>query len=191
MSQSTTVNPMITDAVTQANTKVVGEAPAMAMATIYQTIAHATSLALENAVSAQSQQFVISQAATAEAVTMMFSLNAATCAPLANEAFAAGSAKVQAASFGGINSQITDAVNQTLQAVLGSAGDFSYAVRSASEAMQATLNEISAANYQSALHTLQLAATATCLRLMLADPTQAEVYGEVLNSIRRLGQTQV
>jgi len=35
-----TVNSQITDAVTQTNVKVVAEAPAMAMGSIYQTMAH-------------------------------------------------------------------------------------------------------------------------------------------------------
>ncbi|MCO2331148.1 R body protein RebB-like protein, partial [Pseudomonas aeruginosa] len=37
MSFPTAVNDQITDAVTQSNVKVVGEAPAMALGTIYQT----------------------------------------------------------------------------------------------------------------------------------------------------------
>ena len=34
-----TVAPMITDSVTQVNTKILGDAPAQAMATLYQTAA--------------------------------------------------------------------------------------------------------------------------------------------------------
>ena len=42
MAFPTAVNDHITDAVTQTNVKVIGEAPAMAMGTIYQSMAHAT-----------------------------------------------------------------------------------------------------------------------------------------------------
>ena len=56
MSFPTAVNDQITDAVTQSNVKVVGEAPAMALGTIYQTMAHSTGILFENAVSAQQQQ---------------------------------------------------------------------------------------------------------------------------------------
>lgn len=44
MSNNTPVNDQITDAVTQTNVKVIGEAPAMAMGNIYQTAAHSTGL---------------------------------------------------------------------------------------------------------------------------------------------------
>ncbi|MGH6872270.1 MAG: RebB family R body protein, partial [Rhizomicrobium sp.] len=44
-----TVNSQITDAVTQANVKVVGEGPAEAVSVEVQAMAHATGLAMENA----------------------------------------------------------------------------------------------------------------------------------------------
>ena len=40
MALPTPVNGMITDAITQANVKVLGDAPAMAMGAIYQSLAH-------------------------------------------------------------------------------------------------------------------------------------------------------
>ena len=40
MAYVTAVNAQITDAVTQTNVKVIGDAPAMAMGTIYQSLAH-------------------------------------------------------------------------------------------------------------------------------------------------------
>ncbi|WP_170869465.1 RebB family R body protein, partial [Pseudomonas aeruginosa] len=63
MSFPTAVNDQITDAVTQSNVKVVGEAPAMALGTIYQTMAHSTGILFENAVSAQQQQNALALAA--------------------------------------------------------------------------------------------------------------------------------
>ncbi|MEN1696009.1 RebB family R body protein, partial [Pseudomonas aeruginosa] len=42
MSFPTAVNNQITDAVTQSNVKVIGEAPAMALGSIFQTMAHST-----------------------------------------------------------------------------------------------------------------------------------------------------
>ncbi|VEB41493.1 Killing trait [Chromobacterium violaceum] len=55
MAFPTAVNSQITDAVTQSNVKVVGEAPAMAMGSIYQSLAHSTGILFENAVSASSK----------------------------------------------------------------------------------------------------------------------------------------
>ncbi len=43
------VNPDVTDAVTQANIKVLGEAPALALGLLYQTIGTASGLELEDA----------------------------------------------------------------------------------------------------------------------------------------------
>lgn len=70
-----TVNATITDAVTQANVKVVAEAPAMAMGAIYQTMAHSTGLMFENSVVAQNQQNILSQAATTQGVMQIYSVD--------------------------------------------------------------------------------------------------------------------
>lgn len=53
MAFPTAVNDQITDAVTQANVKVLGDAPAVAMGALYQTIAQATGIAAQNAVAHQ------------------------------------------------------------------------------------------------------------------------------------------
>ncbi|RPL85467.1 RebB family R body protein [Pseudomonas aeruginosa] len=77
MSFPTAVNDQITDAVTQSNVKVVGEAPAMALGTIYQTMAHSTGILFENAVSAQQQQNALAQAASNMGVMQIYSLDTA------------------------------------------------------------------------------------------------------------------
>lgn len=69
------VSRQITDAVTQSNVKVVGEAPAMAMGSIYQTAAHSTGLMFENAVNAQNQQNILAQTATTQGVMQIYSLD--------------------------------------------------------------------------------------------------------------------
>ncbi|RXM39474.1 antirepresssor protein RebB [Chryseobacterium sp. CH21] len=69
------VNEQITDAVTQSNVKVVAESPAMAIANVYQTAAHSTGIMFENAVSAQNQQNVVTQAATTQGIAQIYSLD--------------------------------------------------------------------------------------------------------------------
>ncbi len=69
------VNDQITDAVTQSNVKVVAEAPAMAMGTVYQTMAHSTGLMFENSVNSQNQQNILGQTATTQGVMQIFSLD--------------------------------------------------------------------------------------------------------------------
>ncbi|MEQ9564431.1 MAG: RebB family R body protein, partial [Pseudomonadales bacterium] len=68
MADNTPVNGMITDAVTQANVKVMGDAPAMAMGSLYQSLAHSHGILYENAVSTQQQVGISSQAATNQGV---------------------------------------------------------------------------------------------------------------------------
>lgn len=70
-----TVSSQITDAVTQSNVKVVGEAPAMAMGSIYQTMAHSTGLMFENSVNAQNQQNILAQTATTQGVMQIYSMD--------------------------------------------------------------------------------------------------------------------
>jgi hypothetical protein len=71
---------MVTDAVTQSNVKVVAEAPAMAMATMYQTMAHSTGILFENAVAAQQQQNILAQAAVNQGVMQIYSLDTTAAA---------------------------------------------------------------------------------------------------------------
>ncbi len=60
----TSVNPQVTDAITQTNVKVLAEAPAMAMGSLYQTIGNSVAMAAANAVYAQQQANVTYQAAS-------------------------------------------------------------------------------------------------------------------------------
>ena len=75
MSFPTSVNDQITDAVTQSNVKVLGEAPAMALGSVYQTMAHSTGILFENAISAQQQQNTLTQAAANMGVMQIYSVD--------------------------------------------------------------------------------------------------------------------
>ena len=81
------VNAQITDAVSQSNVKVLGDAPAMALGNLYQAISQTIALAAGNAVTAQQQSNVIYQAATTMGVTSLYSLGTAA-AGQASEAIA-------------------------------------------------------------------------------------------------------
>ncbi|UHO39484.1 RebB family R body protein [Chryseobacterium capnotolerans] len=70
-----TVNEQITDAVTQSNVKVVAESPAMALSNVYQTAAHSTGIMFENAVNSQNQQNIVTQAATTQGISQIYSLD--------------------------------------------------------------------------------------------------------------------
>lgn len=71
MAFPTAVNSQITDAVTQSNVKVISEAPAMALGNLYQTLAHSTGLAYENAVNQQQNMNTIAQASVTRCVNTL------------------------------------------------------------------------------------------------------------------------
>jgi hypothetical protein len=75
MAIPTPVNGQITDAVTQTNVKVLGDAPAMAMGSIYQSMAHSTGILFENATSSQQQLGIAAQAATNQGVIQIYSMD--------------------------------------------------------------------------------------------------------------------
>jgi len=80
MAFPTTVNDQITDSVTQVNTKVLGDAPAMAMGNLFQATSQALANAAHNATAAQQQTNITAQAATTMGVTTLYSIDTASTA---------------------------------------------------------------------------------------------------------------
>ena len=68
MADTPQVDSRTTDAATRADAAVLGDFPAVAIATIYQNLAHATGLAMLNAVQQQQQAWTIQSAVTAKLV---------------------------------------------------------------------------------------------------------------------------
>ena len=80
MAFPTFVNDMITDSITQVNTEVIGDAPAIAMGNLFQATAQALANAAHNATSSQQQTNVTAQAATTMGVTVLYSIDTASAA---------------------------------------------------------------------------------------------------------------
>ncbi|MHB8287061.1 MAG: RebB family R body protein [Caulobacteraceae bacterium] len=78
MAFPTSVNSQITDSVTQANTNVLGDAPAVAMGNLYQATAQALSNAAHNATNAQQQSYVTGQSATTMGVATLYAIDTAS-----------------------------------------------------------------------------------------------------------------
>jgi hypothetical protein len=78
MAFPTSVNDQITDSVTQANVKVLGDAPAVALGNLYQATAQALANAAHNATNGQQQSYVTAQAATTMGVTTLLSIDTAS-----------------------------------------------------------------------------------------------------------------
>lgn len=75
------VNSQITDAVTQANVKVLGDAPAMSMGNLYQIVSQSLGLTVQNAVFAQQQSNMIHQATTTQGVNLIYAVDTSSVAP--------------------------------------------------------------------------------------------------------------
>ena len=84
------VSRQITDAVTQTNVKVVGEAPAMAMGMLYQSFAQALANAAHNATTAQQNANTILQATTTQGVALLYGVDTSATAVGIAEILAAG-----------------------------------------------------------------------------------------------------
>jgi hypothetical protein len=78
MAFPTAVNDQITDSITQTNTQVLGDAPAMAMGNLFQATSQALANAAHNATTAQQQTNVTAQAATTMGVSTLYSIDIAT-----------------------------------------------------------------------------------------------------------------
>lgn len=91
-----TVSTQITDAVTQANVKVLGDSPAMAMSNLYQTMSQSLSLAAQNAVTAQQQSNIVHQATTTQGVSLLYSVDTASMASATSKAMGADTASLLA-----------------------------------------------------------------------------------------------
>lgn len=88
MAFPTAVNSQITDSVTQANTQVLGVAPASAMANLFQATAQALANAAHNATTSQQQTNITAQAATTMGVTTLYSIDTASDAVGTTKIFA-------------------------------------------------------------------------------------------------------
>ncbi|CAM3829437.1 MULTISPECIES: RebB family R body protein [Vibrio] len=71
---ATQVNGQVTDSVTQVNTKVVGETPAMAMGNLLISTSHALSTGAHNVTSAQQQGQITMHAATIQGFNALMSV---------------------------------------------------------------------------------------------------------------------
>lgn len=87
MAFPTKVNEQITDSVTQANTQVLGDAPAVALSNLYIATSQALSNAAHNATSAQQQSAITEQASTTMGVATLYCVNTASAAVGSNKIF--------------------------------------------------------------------------------------------------------
>jgi len=201
MAFPTAVNSQITDSVTQSNTKVVAESPALAIGSLYQSLAQSTGLLIENAIAAQRNQNVIAQAAATLGVNQIYSGNAraaaettedATATPealrsrVAQAADAVSASNASEAESGGAIAEIEAAIEHANENVLGRADDVAHALRTSADAVVATVDRVNRVLHQDLMRTIRLAATAATLDAMLREPSKAKEYEAVLRVIERM-----
>jgi hypothetical protein len=91
MAYPTTVNDQITDSVTQANVKVLADAPAQAMATVYQVLAQTVGLSIQNSVANQQNNNTIDTGVTTQGVNLLYTMPVASDARGTTEIFSGNS----------------------------------------------------------------------------------------------------
>lgn len=77
MATPTAVNSQITDAITQVNTKVLGDAPAVALGNVFIAASQALSNAAHNATTEQQDANTAAQEATTQGVSTLYSIDTA------------------------------------------------------------------------------------------------------------------
>lgn len=75
MAFPTSVNDQITDAISQSSVSVISEAPAVAIANLYQVLSSSLSIAIQNSVANQQQMNSISLASTTSCVNYLLNTN--------------------------------------------------------------------------------------------------------------------
>jgi hypothetical protein len=85
MANDTPVNSQITDAVTQSNLVVIGGAPAQSMGTVYQMMAQAVGVSMQNAVANQQNMNTIDNAIVSQGIAMLYSMDSSVEAKATQE----------------------------------------------------------------------------------------------------------
>lgn len=194
-----TVNPQITDAVTQVNTKIVADAPRVAMATHLENLAHAAGILFENAVVEQQQQNVIAQAALSQAIEQMNSLVVASIARNAADANCAEPADLQAAvgqALATLKSaapaEAGSSVSRVIEEAVVSADDrsfmndtraFQVALSQGANEMASAIKAINNANQYNAMRIINVSASALVMTAMLVSPARFKEYQQILDQI--------
>ena len=77
MALETALNSQITDAVTQANVKLLADSPALSLSNLYQMVSQSLGLSVQNAVMSQQQSNIIHQASTTQGVNLIYAVDTA------------------------------------------------------------------------------------------------------------------
>jgi hypothetical protein len=172
MAFPTNVNDKITDSIAQVNTKVLGDAPAIAMGNLFEAVSQALSNAAHNATESQQQSNVTMQASTTQGVSTLLSVDTASAGEATKEIFAPPappSIPSEAVTEQAIQAAMAaqeaamQAANQAIQAAMASANAaVQAAMQHAAQALQAAIAQTQvAAQFQAAAAAALAAAAGT------------------------------
>jgi len=183
---NTPVNPQVTDAVTQSNSvPTYGQAPAMALAYLYQVTACVLANAAQNAVSAQQQSAITAQAATTEAVVQLYAIDTANKSPALD---AAPSSRDMATAAALPETLAHGAGVAAPHHVVGfdHAGPWAHAAHELMGAVASALREFEQVAQETNMATIKQAATTAVLANMIKAPERFEQYQKILDLIEEL-----
>jgi hypothetical protein len=87
MAYPTHVNSAISDSISQVNTKVLGDAPAMAMGNLFVVTSQALSNAAHNATNNAQQSYVTMQASTSQGVSTLLTMDTGSAGSATSKIF--------------------------------------------------------------------------------------------------------
>ena len=173
-----TVNPQITDSVAGAD---VNRLDGHRAGQVYQAIAQSMAIAIQDATDALRNINTIAATATAVAIAQMLG----TEAPEGLLSHVKGATeKAATPSLDLAPSPHVDAARRMLAEA--EADDVAYRLRTAIDATSASFESLGTAVTNELLRAVQVAATAACVKAMLAQPEKAASYEDVLAAIKRI-----
>jgi hypothetical protein len=179
------VHSQIADSITKVNTKVLGDAPANAMGSLFQATAQALANAAHNATSSQQQSYITMQASTVQGVMTLYSVDTASSGLATWKVFDESAAAVQSAA-APVELVASPDIQRLIDELSHETADVGYHVRSLMSAFAASLDALSIANSRQQLRILQNAAIAVCMKAMIEQPDKARDFEEALQIIKKV-----
>ena len=177
------VNPQITDAVTQTNSRSGSPRESLYMAT-----AHAMGIAAENAVNSQNQQNILAQAATTQGIMQIYALDTMSDAAAAGGDKLASTLQAQLASLP--TNTATTSIDQAIEALakVGPSGDNAWPaeLREVMRAVAESLHDLQAVSSEYCMNMLKQAAMSAALARLIKAPEQLDQYEKILELIKSL-----
>ena len=187
MSTTIQVNPQVTDAVTQANTRLKDNAEYIALQSLYQAAAKVLGNAAFSAVDIQQQSDVLAQAATTQGVMVLYTIDPAMQG-IAQDGDRPASSSPAAAIMSSLDALgQADRANDSNEAIpFDRAAPWSRAAQELMGAVAATLRDFQKVSQATNMAILKQAAIAATLAHMLKAPDQFEQYQKILATIEAL-----